>query len=136
MRFQTVPILASAAGVDPRTSPGSVLQQNLVTFQKLNAGDVAPTRFVLAAEGTSGESFVFNLWAMDDSSYPDKALNADDPTAGWAGRKFYKLTATAITLAVGSAASFATVVPQDGTVYVQPVATLPAHDGMIKIALV
>ncbi len=113
MRFQDIPIAAlETATVDPRTTPGGVIDSRLVDPPRvLSNSDSPPAYLVFALEGTAGQTLDVTVWALAAT----KESPFDAPVALTA-RQFYKVAAT-VTLTVGGLMK--TVPAVRGQIYLQ-----------------
>lgn len=127
MRFTDLQFAAlQAASADPRTSPATVPDSQIVTLGATLPGtDNAPPYVGLVLEGTATQTMDVTLWAKLE---PANNLFSDAPEAGSA-RLFYQVGAK-ITLTVGIMKTLPAV---QGPFYLQTGAA-PAAASVLRVA--
>lgn len=125
----------ASADADPRTSPGSVIEDALLRIPfALRNTDGKPTRLLLAAEGTSGQAVGLEIYAMDEPLDPGAALDTVPSTIASAARRFYQATTATQTITVGTLREYTANLPAAGVIYVR-VVTVPAANATVLVAV-
>lgn len=137
MRFDArIPVASAAAATaecpDPASSPGTVPAKYVFELGfALGASQTPMRRILLALDGTAGETLTVELWAVDDATWPDQ--NADDPSAGLAARRFYRVGAAATTVTAKQVEEITAEVPARGRVYARVTGGTLASAGTLLI---